>query len=79
MLGQEPCDEKENEIRAIPRLLERLELNGALVTIDAMGCQHGIAKTILAQGADYLLPLKCQSALKIDPLSALNFDPFNCE
>lgn len=58
VLGQEPCDEKENEISAIPRLLKRLELNGALVTIDAMGCQHGIAETILAQGADYLLALK---------------------
>ena len=58
VLGQERCDEKENEISAIPRLLERLELDGALVTIDAMGCQHGIAETILAQGADYLLALK---------------------
>ena len=55
VLGQEPCDEKENEFSAIPRLLERLELTGALVTIDAMGCQRGIAETILAQGADYLL------------------------
>lgn len=58
VLGQEVCDEKENEIRAIPRLLERLELTGALVTIDAMGCQHNIASTILARGADYLLALK---------------------
>ena len=58
VLGQEACDEKENEISAIPRLLKRLELNGALVTIDAMGCQHGIAETILGQGADYLLALK---------------------
>ena len=58
VLGQEACDEKENEISAIPRLLKRLELNGALVTIDAIGCQHGIAETILNQGADYLLALK---------------------
>ena len=58
VLGQESCDEKENEISAIPRLLARLELKGALVTIDAMGCQHGIAAAILAQGADYLLALK---------------------
>jgi len=58
VLGQEPCDEKENEISAIPRLLQRLELTGALVTIDAMGCQHDIASAILARGADYLLALK---------------------
>lgn len=58
VLGQERCATKENEISAIPRLLERLELRGALVTIDAMGCQHGIADTILKRGADYLLALK---------------------
>ena len=58
VLGQEPCGDKENEITAIPRLLKRLELKGALVTIDAMGCQHGIAQEILDQGADYLLALK---------------------
>ena len=58
VLGQEPCDEKENEISAIPRLLKRLELTGALVTIDAIGCQHDIGEAILAKGADYLLALK---------------------
>lgn len=58
VLGQEFCDEKENEITAIPRLLERLELKGALVTIDAMGCQNAIAQAITAKGADYLLALK---------------------
>ena len=58
VLGQEACCEKENEISAIPRLLERLELSGALVTIDAMGCQHGIGDAILSAGADYLLALK---------------------
>ena len=58
VLGQEPCGDKENEITAIPRLIKRLELKGALVTIDAMGCQHGIGQAILDQGADYLLALK---------------------
>ena len=58
VLGQQPCDEKENEISAIPRLLERLELTGALVTIDAMGCQHDIGNAIIKRGADYLLALK---------------------
>ena len=50
--------EKSNEITAIPLLLERLELTGALVTIDAMGCQTEIAKAIRGKGADYLLALK---------------------
>ena len=58
VLGQEAVAEKSNEITAIPLLLERLELDGALVTIDAMGCQTEIAKAIRAKGADYLLALK---------------------
>ena len=58
MLGQEAVDGKENEISAIPRLLERLELTGALVSIDAIGCQKDIAAAIRARGADYLLALK---------------------
>jgi predicted transposase YbfD/YdcC len=58
VLGQEAVDKKSNEIVAIPRLLERLELQGALVTIDAMGCQREIAEAIRAKGADYLLALK---------------------
>ena len=55
VLGQQACAEKSNEITAIPALLERLELTGALVTIDAMGCQTEIAKAIRDKGADYLL------------------------
>lgn len=58
VLGQEATDRKSNEITAIPALLERLELAGALVTIDAMGCQRAIAEKIKAKGADYLLALK---------------------
>lgn len=58
VLGQEATDAKSNEITAIPLLLERLELKGALVTIDAMGTQTAIAETILARGGDYLLALK---------------------
>ena len=58
VLGQEATDIKSNEITAIPLLLERLELKGALVTIDAMGCQTKIAATILDRGADYLLAVK---------------------
>ena len=58
VLGQEAIDKKSNEIVAIPRLLARLELEGALVTIDAIGCQKDIAEAIRARGADYLLALK---------------------
>lgn len=58
VLGQEAVSEKSNEIVAIPLLLERLELTGALVTIDAMGTQTDIAKKIVERGGDYLLALK---------------------
>jgi predicted transposase YbfD/YdcC len=58
VLGQEAVAAKSNEITAIPALLERLELKGALVTIDAMGCQRSIAEAIRAKDADYLLALK---------------------
>jgi len=57
-LGQVAVDQKSNEITAIPRLLELLDLHGALVTIDAMGCQKEIAKQIVAGGGDYVLPVK---------------------
>src|SRR6516162_3376512 len=57
-LAQVAVDEKSNEITAIPRLLELLDLKGALVTIDAMGCQKEIAATILEGGGDYLLTVK---------------------
>ena len=58
VLGQEAVDEKSNEITAIPLLLERLDLDGALVSIDAMGCNPDIAQNILDAGADYLLAVK---------------------
>lgn len=57
-LGQIVVDEKSNEITAIPKLLEMLELSGALVTIDAMGCQRDIAEQIVSSGADYVLAVK---------------------
>ncbi len=57
-LGQVKTEEKSNEITAIPRLLQILELNGCIVTIDAMGCQKEIAQGILDRGAEYLLAVK---------------------
>jgi predicted transposase YbfD/YdcC len=57
-LGQRKVDEKSNEITAIPELLKVLDIAGALVTIDAMGCQTKIAEHVRAGGADYLLAVK---------------------
>jgi predicted transposase YbfD/YdcC len=57
-LGQVVTDAKSNEITAIPKLLEILEIEGCLVTIDAMGCQREIAQLIVASGADYVLAVK---------------------
>ena len=58
MLAQQGCEEKSNEITAIKALLPCLALKGAIVTIDAMGCQKAIARTIVKQGGDYLLSVK---------------------
>jgi predicted transposase YbfD/YdcC len=57
-LGQVATAEKSNEITAIPQLLRLLELRGALVTIDAMGCQKAIAAQVRDQGGHYVLALK---------------------
>src|SRR5512143_1119808 len=58
LLGQVAVDEKSNEITAIPKLLKVLEITGAIVTIDAMGCQKEIAHTIRERKAPYVLALK---------------------
>ena len=58
VLGQRRVDEKSNEITAIPKLLDALELSGTVVTIDAMGCQRAIAEKIVAKKADYILAVK---------------------
>ena len=57
-LAQEPCDAKSNEITAIPRLLDRIHLEGAVVTIDAAGCQTAIVQALREAGADYVLAVK---------------------
>ena len=57
-LGQVRTEEKSNEITAIPQLLNLLDLQGCIVTIDAMGCQREIAQQIVDGGADYLLAVK---------------------
>lgn len=58
LLGQRATEDKSNEITAIPELLSLLDLEGAIVTIDAMGCQKKIAEKIVKGGADYILALK---------------------
>lgn len=57
-LGQVKVSEKSNEITAIPNLIENLAIQGAVITIDAMGCQREIAKKIVSKDADYVLALK---------------------
>jgi len=58
VLGQQKVDDKSNEITAIPKLLTQLDIAGAVITIDAMGCQTKIAEQIVEQGADYVFSLK---------------------
>lgn len=58
VLGQRKVDDKSNEITAIPKLLKMLEITGCIVTIDAIGTQTKIAKTIVERGGDYLLAVK---------------------
>ena len=57
-LGQVACDDKSNEITAIPELLRLVDIRGAIITIDAMGTQKAIAAQIIEQKADYVLALK---------------------
>jgi predicted transposase YbfD/YdcC len=68
-LGQVTVDAKSNEITAIPKLLKMLEISGSLVTIDAMGCQTTIAKTIIDSNADYVLAVKKNQPTLYDGIS----------
>jgi predicted transposase YbfD/YdcC len=58
VMGQVKVNEKSNEIIAIPALLDMMSIEGAVVTIDAMGCQRAIARKILDKKADYIIALK---------------------
>jgi predicted transposase YbfD/YdcC len=79
VLGQEAVADKSNEIIAIPLLLRRLALTGALVTIDAMGTQIEIAKAIVEGGGDYLLSLKANWPALMAEVEAFFADPANAE
>lgn len=69
-LAQVAVADKSNEITAIPELLKMLDLHGALVSIDAMGCQKEIAKEIRAGGGDYILGLKDNQPKLLDDVEA---------
>lgn len=74
-LGQVAVQDKSNEITAIPQLLRLLELHGALVSVDAMGCQKEIARRIRDSGGDYLLAVKDnQPTLNADVQAAFTLD-----
>ena len=71
VLGQLATDAKSNEITAIPRLLELLDLKQAVVTIDAIGCQKHIAAKIIEGGGDYLLQVKANQPTLLDEIKLL--------
>ncbi len=71
VLGQRKVDEKSNEITAIPELLKLLAISGCIVTIDAMGTQTNIAKTIVEAQADYVLSVKENQGHLYEDISVL--------
>lgn len=75
VVGQQASDGKSNEATTIPLLLQRLALDGALVSIDAAGTTTRIARTVLDRGADYLLALKGNCSALLADTEALFADP----
>jgi len=75
VIGQRAVDAKSNEITAIPELLDALVLNGAIVTIDAIGAQKRIAARIIEKEADYLLALKANQGALHDDVEDFFADP----
>ena len=80
VFGQIKAAAKSNEITAIPKLLKLLDIQGAVVTIDAMGCQRAIAQQIITQEGDYVLALKenqgtlyAKTKILLDEAIAQNF------
>lgn len=69
-LGEVAVDGKSNEITAIPKLLELLDLHGALVTIDAIGCQKALAAKIVGGGGDYVLAVKGKQPRLLEDIQA---------
>ena len=85
-LGQLKVDGKSNEITAIPKLLDVLDVSGTTVTIDAMGCQTEIAEKIVDRGAEYVLALKGNQGALADEVEnyfiqadAVDFEGVPCD
>jgi len=84
LLGQVKVEDKTNEIKAIPSLLELLDITGCVITIDAMGTQTEIATQIVGKGADYILSLKANHPTLLaevkawfDAAQAIGFEGLN--
>jgi predicted transposase YbfD/YdcC len=75
VIGQVKAGEKSNEITAIPNLLDILCVKGAIVTIDAAGCQRNIVRKILKRGAGYVISLKGNQSTMHDEIRAFMQDP----
>jgi predicted transposase YbfD/YdcC len=73
-LGQVATDAKSNEITAIPQLLEQIDLNGTLITIDAMGCQKEIVKQVVTGGGDCVIAVKDNQPKLLAAIQAHVFD-----
>lgn len=77
VLGQVTVDGKSNEITAVPELLDLLDLRGAFVTIDAMGCQKAIAQKIMERGGHYLLTVKANQEHLLDDIQQSFVDAYD--
>lgn len=77
VLGELATDEKSNEITAVPKLIEMLDVSGCIVTADAMSCQKTISKSITENGADYVIGLKENQPTLRDDVSSYFDDAFN--
>lgn len=75
VLGQRKVDDKSNEITAIPELLDMLEIEGCIVTLDALHCQTRTVETIIEKQADYVLPVKENQPRLLETLQGLFDDP----
>ena len=78
-LGQVACDDKSNEITAIPELLEQIAVKDALITIDAMGCQKEIAAAIAAKGGDFVLAVKMNQPKLYSAVEALFVESYEAD
>lgn len=86
ILAQQPVEHKSNEITAIPKILDQIDIHGAILTSDAMGCQKNIAKIICDKHADYVLALKGNQESLADEVEsyfnqadAIDFEGVKCD